>query len=109
MATLSRGLEYPGISRARVALERARALRHSRRVHDVDGIRQFVKDVDGDWLDNWTDTTVTQDYHSIKTVLALKLSFYVPLYFLVWVLGLHQKPRVQSKKSSLFLAEKLMR
>jgi len=25
----------------------------------VDGIRQFVKDVDGDWLNDWTDTTDT--------------------------------------------------
>lgn len=45
------------IARAREALQRSRELKRSRRAMGVDGIRQFVKDVDGDWLDNWTDTT----------------------------------------------------
>ncbi|OKH44146.1 hypothetical protein NIES2101_28950 [Calothrix sp. HK-06] len=27
----------------------------------VDGIRQFVKDVDGDWLNNWTDTAQSEN------------------------------------------------
>lgn len=109
MATPLRGLEDPGISRARESLERARALRHSRRVHGVDGIRQFVKDVDGDWLDNWTDATVTQNNYSSRKVLSPKLSYYFRSYLLALVSGSHQKPRVQSKKSSQSLAEKLMR
>ena len=41
------------INRARVALERARNLRRARRTMGVDGICQYIKDVDGDWLENW--------------------------------------------------------
>lgn len=50
---------FEQITRARVALQRSRELKRSRRAMGVDGIRQFVKDVDGDWLDNWTDTTLS--------------------------------------------------
>lgn len=49
------------IARARVALQRSRELKRSRRAMGVDGIRQFVKDVDGDWLDNWTDITLSEN------------------------------------------------
>jgi hypothetical protein len=49
-------LQEEKITRAREALQRSRELKRSRRAMGVDGIRQFVKDVDGDWLDNWTDT-----------------------------------------------------
>ncbi len=49
------------ITRARVALQRSRELKRSRRAMGVDGIRQFVKDVDGDWLDNWTDTALSEN------------------------------------------------
>ncbi len=49
------------ITRARVALQRSRELKRSRRAMGVDGIRQFVKDVDGDWLDNWTDTAQSEN------------------------------------------------
>ncbi|WP_414544433.1 hypothetical protein [Nostoc sp. CCY0012] len=51
------------ITRAREALSRARALRRSRRRMGVDGIHQFVKDVDGDWLENWTETTDVEREH----------------------------------------------
>ncbi|GAA6615866.1 hypothetical protein [Scytonema sp. NUACC26] len=46
-------LKQQRISRARAALQRSRDLRNSRRTLGIDGIRQFVKDVDGDWLDDW--------------------------------------------------------
>ncbi len=41
------------VSKAKEALQRARALRESRKVFGVDGISKFVDDVDGDWLEKW--------------------------------------------------------
>ena len=43
------------ISKAKEALQQARALRESRKVFGVDGISQFVDDVDGDWLEKWSE------------------------------------------------------
>lgn len=43
------------IARAREALERARALRRTRRDFGVDGICQHIPDVDGDWVETWSD------------------------------------------------------
>lgn len=43
------------LDRARKALERARALRRTRRDFGVDGICQHIADVDGDWIENWSD------------------------------------------------------
>ena len=57
MAIESGILKEQRIGRAREALQRARELRQSRRLMGVNGIRQFVKDVDGDWLNDWTETT----------------------------------------------------
>lgn len=57
MAIKSEILKEQRIDRAREALQRARELRQSRRLMGVNGIRQFVKDVDGDWLNDWTETT----------------------------------------------------
>ena len=42
------------ISKAKEALQQARALRESRKVFGVDGISQFVDDVDDDWLEKWS-------------------------------------------------------
>lgn len=42
--------------RASKALQRARSLRSTRRTNGIDGICQHIEDVDGDWLENWTDT-----------------------------------------------------
>ena len=49
-------LKEQKISRARKALERARNLRRSRSAMGVNGICQHINDVDGDWLEDWTDT-----------------------------------------------------
>lgn len=49
-------LKEQKISRARKALERARNLRLSRGAMGVNGICQHINDVDGDWLEDWTDT-----------------------------------------------------
>lgn len=43
------------LDKAREALERARALRRTRRDFGVDGICQHIADVDGDWIENWSD------------------------------------------------------
>ena len=43
------------VSKAKEALQRARALRKSRKVFGVDGISQFVDDVDGNWLEEWSE------------------------------------------------------
>jgi hypothetical protein len=53
---MSNQVKEQKITIAREALQRSRELKRSRRAMGVDGIRQFVKDVDGDWLNNWTDT-----------------------------------------------------
>lgn len=104
-------LEEQRVVRAREALQRARELRHSRRVHGVDGIRQFVKDVDGDWLDNWTDTTVTRNNHANRTVLVLKLSRYVSITPFLFVLSSNQEnnPCLEAEMRALSLSKKIMR
>lgn len=43
--------EQNRIRKVRVALERARALRRSRREFGVNGIHQFVENVDSEWLE----------------------------------------------------------
>lgn len=43
------------VGKAKEALQQARALRESRKVFGVDGINQFVDDVDGDWLEKWSE------------------------------------------------------
>ncbi|WP_375514657.1 hypothetical protein [uncultured Nostoc sp.] len=45
------------IARAKEALESVRELRRAKKRMGVDAIYQFVKDVDGDWLENWTDAS----------------------------------------------------
>ena len=47
-------LKQQRINKARVALQRARALRNSRRAFGMDGISQHIKDVDSDWFENWS-------------------------------------------------------
>lgn len=42
-------------SRAREALQSVRELRRAKKILGVNAICQFVEDVDGDWLENWTD------------------------------------------------------
>lgn len=46
------------VARLREALKRARSLRQSLRNSGVDGIYEHVEDVDGDWLENWTDEDI---------------------------------------------------
>lgn len=36
-------------------LDRARVLRRTRRDLGVDGICQHISNVDGDWIENWSD------------------------------------------------------
>lgn len=43
------------VARAREALQRVRSLRESILSKGIDGIYDHVKDVDGDWLENWTE------------------------------------------------------
>lgn len=43
------------VANAKEALQRARALRESRKVFGIDGISQFVDDLDGDWLEKWSE------------------------------------------------------
>ncbi len=40
-------------------VQRARSLRNARRTLGVSGICEHIEDVDGDWLENWTDTQNT--------------------------------------------------
>jgi hypothetical protein len=47
-------------ARLREALKRARSLRQSLRTNGVDGIYDHVEDVDGDWLENWTDEDIVE-------------------------------------------------
>lgn len=49
------------ITRAKAALERVRSIRRTRRSLGVDGICEHVKDVDGNWLENWTDEESAAD------------------------------------------------
>lgn len=53
MTTRLETVRDKNIGRAREALERARVLRLARREFGTEGISRYVKDVDGDWLENW--------------------------------------------------------
>lgn len=88
MSNQLEALKQQRISRARAALQRSRDLRNSRRTLGVDGIHQFVKDVDGDWLDDWADTTDTKNsrpsYIDLET-LVLETFLYLSVLSLLFV------------------------
>lgn len=73
---MSNQLKEEKIARAREALQMSRDLRRSRRELGVDGIRQFVKDVDGDWLENWSDTPHKENAITKQKVLKARTLFY---------------------------------
>lgn len=77
MATESEILKQQRVERAKEALQRARDLRQSRRVMGVDGIHQFVKDVDGDWLNDWTDAIDTNSTQFSK----IRIQFFLFNFF----------------------------
>lgn len=56
VTTQQETLREKNISRAREALERARALRRARREFGVDGITRYIENVDGEWLEDWSDS-----------------------------------------------------
>lgn len=45
-------------------LDYARQLQDSRLKYGIDGIRQFVSDVDGNWLEKWSDDDMKINYVS---------------------------------------------
>jgi hypothetical protein len=47
-------LKEQKVVRVQLALQRARSLRNTRRTIGVSGIKMHIEDVDGDWLENWT-------------------------------------------------------
>jgi hypothetical protein len=55
----------------------SRDLRRSRREAGVDGIRQFVKDVDGDWLENWSDTPNKENAITRQKLFKARTLFYI--------------------------------
>ncbi len=55
------------VARVREALKRARSLRQSLRTSGIDGIYEHVSDVDGNWLENWTDTEDILVIHEAAT------------------------------------------
>lgn len=59
MSAKSEVLREQKVVRAAKALQRARSLRNTRRTIGVSGIIEHIEDVDGDWLENWTDTPNT--------------------------------------------------
>ena len=62
MTTCLETLREKKIARAREALERARSLRRGRKEYGIDGICHHIKDVDGDWLEKWSDpSSVSQN------------------------------------------------
>jgi hypothetical protein len=91
------------ISRARDALQRARDLRISRRTRGVNGIRQFVKDVDGDWLNDWTDTTVIPTSDHSTEVFIFKLIFCTSVLSILFfsVINPDQTPCLDTKIKDL--------
>ncbi len=46
------------VARAIEALERVRSLRESILAKGIDGVYDHFEDVDGDWLENWTDEDI---------------------------------------------------
>lgn len=71
------------ITRAREALESVRELRRAKKRLGVDAIYEFVKDIDGNWLENWTDTSdgeVTTESVNIASVEMEFLVFEFRLY-----------------------------
>jgi hypothetical protein len=69
MTTQTKEQRAQTICKAREALQKARALRESRQTLGVDGIRQFVDDVDGDWLENWSEKDLDQLARNDKKIL----------------------------------------
>jgi uncharacterized damage-inducible protein DinB len=59
MSAKSEVLREQKVVRAAKALQRARSLRNTRRTIGVSGIIEHIEDVDGDWLEKWTDTPNT--------------------------------------------------
>ena len=91
------------ITRAREALQRSRELKRSRRNKGVVGIYQFVKDVDGDWLDNWTDTEQEENI-PINSASLQVLFIEAFLYFSVlslWCISLPLSYKDLSTKTAL--------
>ncbi|MEH2293478.1 hypothetical protein [Nostoc sp.] len=94
------------VTRARVALESARELRRSKRLMGVDAIYQFVKDVDGEWLENWTDISDAEinaervKISSIKIeLLVFEFRLYVAMLYAFCVLVLNQMDSVNFAKA----------
>ncbi|BAZ13592.1 hypothetical protein NIES4071_54310 [Calothrix sp. NIES-4071] len=48
------------VARAIEALQRVRSLRESILAKGIDGIYDHFEDVDGDWLENWTDEDIVE-------------------------------------------------
>lgn len=69
MTTQTKEQRAQTICKAREALQKARALRESRQTLGVDGIRQFVDDVDGDWLENWSEKDLEKLAKNDKKIL----------------------------------------
>ncbi len=59
MSAKSEILREQKVVRAVKALQRARSLRNTRITIGVSGICEHIEDVDGDWLESWTDTPNT--------------------------------------------------
>ena len=57
MTTCLETFRDKNIGRAREALERVRSLRRARQEFGTDGISRYVKDIDGDWLENWSESS----------------------------------------------------
>ncbi len=94
------------VTRARVALESARELRRSKRLMGVDAIYQFVKDVDGEWLENWTDISDAEikaervKISSVKIeLLVFEFMLYVAMLYAFCVLVLNQMDSVNFAKA----------
>ena len=48
-------LESPSLARLRRKIKNIHALQETKLTEGVDGIDRYVEDVEGDWLENWSD------------------------------------------------------
>lgn len=58
MSANSKPVISENVARVREALKRVRSLRESILAKGIDGIYDHVSDVDGNWLENWTDEDI---------------------------------------------------
>ena len=74
MSANSEPVMSENVARARKAIKRVRSLRESILAKGIDGIYEYVEDVDRDWLENWTDEDILMTDEAALNTMVKNLS-----------------------------------